>query len=85
MPPEFLALGLLGQGWEPWTPVDSLSVIRLMSLHLSWSWQSDLKRSRFHMQHPNVSALAEELFPFSPEFLYDMVPIVSDDDLKEWD
>ena len=65
LPPEFLALGYSVSNWEPWTPVDSLCVLRLMSLHLTWSWQSDLHREILRKLHPDLGALAEEIFPFT--------------------
>jgi acyl-homoserine lactone acylase PvdQ len=36
LPLEFYALGYVDI--EPWTPVDSLSMLRLMNFHLTWNW-----------------------------------------------
>ena len=83
LPPELLAFGYSASNWEPWTPVDSLTVIRLMSLHLTWSWQSDLFREVLKMLHPDIGFFAEELFPFTGDQFNIDVPIVKDEDLKE--
>lgn len=83
LPPEFLAFGYSQSNWEPWTPVDSLSVIRLMSLHLTWSWQSDLFREVLKMLHPDIGYFAEELFPFTGDRFFEDISIVKDEDLKE--
>ena len=82
LPPEFLAYGYSASDWEPWTPVDSLCVLRLMSLHLTWSWQSDLFREVLRMVHPDVGALVEELFPFTGDMLSHDVSIVKNEDLE---
>ena len=44
LPPEFLAFGITKENYEPWTPVDSLITIRLISFHLTWNWAADLQR-----------------------------------------
>lgn len=36
LPPEFLAVGL--DKFEPWTPINTISVIKLLNFHLSWNW-----------------------------------------------
>lgn len=36
LPPEFYAVGL--DKFEPWTPIHTVSVIKLMNFHLSWNW-----------------------------------------------
>ena len=84
MPPEFLAFGFTKNNWEPWTPVDSLMVIRLMSLHLTWNWHADLFREIFHMLSDDTGALAEEIYPITADLMAEMAPILDDDDLKEW-
>ena len=83
LPPEFLVYGLTVDNWEPWTPVDSLCVLRLMSLHLTWSWQSDLFRDILRMLHPDLGAFSEELFPFSGDMLFEDTPVVKDEDLEK--
>ena len=35
LPPEFYLLGIK---YEPWTAVDSLSTLKLLSFLLSWNW-----------------------------------------------
>ena len=37
LPPEFYALNLT-QKIDPWTPVDTLSLMRLINFHLSYNW-----------------------------------------------
>jgi penicillin amidase len=51
LPIEF---GLLGMKPEGWTPVDSLSIIRVIALSLSVGWESDLMREAL------VTLLGEE-------------------------
>lgn len=36
LPPEFYAVGIYE--FEPWTPVDSICVINLINMSLSWNW-----------------------------------------------
>ena len=36
LPPEFYVLGIFEM--EPWSPVDSLSLLKLMNFHLTWNW-----------------------------------------------
>ena len=36
LPPEFYAVGLTNV--EPWTPVDTCSIIKLLNFYLSWNW-----------------------------------------------
>lgn len=42
LPPEFYAIG--HKMIRPWTPVDSLSIIKILNFHLSWNWNQDLFR-----------------------------------------
>ncbi len=41
-PPEYL---LLGVGWEPWRPTDSLLFSRLMALRLSGNWREEARNA----------------------------------------
>jgi len=36
LPPEFHLLGI--KKIDPWTPVDSLALMRLVNFHLSYNW-----------------------------------------------
>ena len=38
MPPEFLLLGVTKDSFEPWTPIDCLLTVRLMTFGLTWNW-----------------------------------------------
>ena len=42
MPPEFIVLGV--KEFRPWTPTDSLCILKLLNFHLSWNWGQDLLR-----------------------------------------
>jgi acyl-homoserine lactone acylase PvdQ len=44
LPPEFYVFGLTGDKIEPWHPVDSLALSRLISLHLTWNFAQDFSR-----------------------------------------
>jgi len=35
LPPEFLAFGIKA---EPWHPIDSLALMKLINFHLSYNW-----------------------------------------------
>ena len=56
----------------------------MISLHLTWNWSADLQREALREVHPDLEALMEEIMPYASDYLFDMVPIVDDDDLKEW-
>ena len=36
LPLEFYAVGL--NEFEPWTPKDSLSILKVLNFHLTWNW-----------------------------------------------
>jgi acyl-homoserine lactone acylase PvdQ len=36
LPPEFYAVGL--DKFEPWTPINTLALLKLLNFHLSWNW-----------------------------------------------
>ena len=82
LPPEFYVFGITKENFKPWTPADSILTIKLMSLNVCWNWAADLQREAFRQSHPDLAALLEEVMPFSTDYLYDMVPIVDDEDLK---
>ena len=44
MPPEFFAIGVTKDTFEPWTPVDCILMVRLINFTLTWNWASDLQR-----------------------------------------
>ena len=36
LPPEFILLGI--KEMEPWTPVDTVCIFKMLNFHLSWNW-----------------------------------------------
>ena len=84
LPPEFLAFGITKERFEPWTAVDCILTVRLMSFHLTWNWANDLQKLAMRQSHPDIADILEEVIPFTTDFLHDVVPIVDDDDLKQW-
>ena len=80
LPPEFLVLGV--NSIEPWTPVDSLSILKLLNFHLSWNWSQDLAREAIASYHKDLEEMVEELAPFTAEFSHNLVTILNDDDIK---
>ena len=36
LPPEFILLGI--NSVEPWSPVDTVCILKLLNFHLSWNW-----------------------------------------------
>lgn len=42
LPPEFLAFGITKETFEPWTVIDCITTVRLMSFSLTWNWSADL-------------------------------------------
>ena len=84
LPPEFLAFGITKERFEPWTAVDCILTVRLMSFHLTWNWANDLQKLAMRQSHPDIADILEEVIPFTTDFLHDVVPIVDDEDLKQW-
>ena len=45
LPPEFYTFGISDLSkWRPWTPIDSMALIKYKSYYLSWNWSNDLAR-----------------------------------------
>ena len=42
LPPEFIAFGITKENFDPWTAIDCILIVRLMSFHLTWNWAADL-------------------------------------------
>jgi penicillin G amidase len=36
LPPEFILLGI--KEFQPWTPIDTVCIFKLLNFHLSWNW-----------------------------------------------
>ena len=60
MPVEFYAFGI---EWSEWTAVDSLLIIRMISLSMSYSFTSDIVREVYRYI-PELSPIIDELLPF---------------------
>ena len=82
LPPEFLALGITSV--EPWHPIDSLSLLRLMNFHLSYNWSQDLLRDIFeNLEDGELKDMVEELVPFNQENSFNMKPVLDEEDMKQ--
>jgi acyl-homoserine lactone acylase PvdQ len=64
MPVEFYAFSI---EWEPWTPLDSLAIMRLTSLMMSFSFTVDIVREVFR-HIPEIAPFSDELLPFRADF-----------------
>ena len=78
MPPEFIVLGV--KDFRPWTPTDSLCILKLLNFHLSWNWGQDLLREV--ISQAGLDDMVEEIFPFTAEFSHNLVTIVDPEDIK---
>ena len=67
---------------EPWTPIDSLASIKLISFSLTWDWAQDLLREINKMESEELRELAEELTPFTKNYLHNMVTVLDDSDVR---
>ena len=72
LPPEFIALKI--STFEPWSPVDSICIFKLLNFHLSWNWGQDLLREV--LETSGLEDMVEELFPFTSEFSHNLVTIM---------
>jgi acyl-homoserine lactone acylase PvdQ len=81
LPPEFVLLG--NSRPDPWHPVDSLATMRLIFLHLSFSWTTDYLRDLLSsLENGELRSIADELAPFRAEHTIDLMTILDDDDMK---
>lgn len=60
--PEFF---LFGEGLAPWTPTDSLAVLKIMALRLTGSAEREVKRAKLLRQLPPEKV--DDLFPEYPD------------------
>ena len=81
LPPEFYAFGITLDNWTPWSPQDSIALVKYKSFYLTWNWMNDLAREALRQKHPDLAEMAEELNPFMNDFLLDHVTIVENEDL----
>lgn len=75
--PEFHALG--HYDIKPWTPVDTMAILKLLNFHLSWNWNQDLMRELLSKMY--LDDMIEDIFPFTAEGSFNMVTIIDDEDL----
>ena len=80
LPPEFYMFGLTEV--QPWHPVHSLAQVKLISFSLTWDWAQDFMREVLKMENPELADLADQMTPFSAEYLHNMVTVLDDDDLR---
>lgn len=78
LPPEFHIFGVKGKKLKHWHPIDTLSLSRLIALHLTWNFQQDFTREVVRQQHPTMEALYDEMIPFETDFLHNLVSILDD-------
>lgn len=82
LPPEFHVLGITNI--EPWTPIDSLSLMRLINFHLSYNWSQDLLRDIYgSLEGGELKDLVEELVPFNLDNSYNLKSVLDDADMKQ--
>jgi penicillin amidase len=63
LPPEFLILGI---GFEPWTPIDSLGWLKMMALDLSNGWKREVNKLDLSNIFTN-----QQINAFYPSYRYD--------------
>jgi len=81
LPPEFYLLNLAGN-LEPWSPIDSLANIALINFSLTWDWAQDFMREVNKMESEELNALADELTPYTKNYLHNMVTVLDKSDAK---
>ena len=64
MPVEFYAFSI---EWQPWEPLDSIAIMRLTSLMMSFSFTVDIVREVLRTI-PEIAPFTDELLPFRPDF-----------------
>ena len=84
LPPEFLLFGITKDTFVPWSPIDSIACVKLMGFNLSWNWANDLLRESLRQKHPDLAEIVEDLVPFTSDKLPETLPIVDEEDLKQW-
>ena len=81
LPPEFYVFGLADK-IEPWTPVDSLAALNLIKFSLTWDWPKDFLREILKSESSELAEIADELVPYTSEYLHKLVTVLDDDDVK---
>lgn len=72
----------MGLKVEPWTPIDSLANIALINFSLTWDWAQDFMREVNKMESEELANLADELTPYTKNYLINMVTVLDDSDVK---
>jgi acyl-homoserine lactone acylase PvdQ len=81
LPPEFYAFDLADK-IEPWTPIDSLGILNLIKFSLTWDWPKDFMREILKSESPELAELADELVPYTAEYLHKLVTVLEEEDLR---
>jgi len=81
MPPEFILLGI--REFQPWSPVDTVCIFKLLNFFHSWNWGQELIRDVLENNLNLDSDLVEQLIPFTSEYTHNLVTIFDDNDLKD--
>lgn len=63
--------------------MDTLSIVKILNFHLSWSWNQDLYREMLVELSPELGEMVEEIFPFTSEYSHNLVTIMSEEDAKQ--
>jgi len=51
-----------------------------MNFELSWNWADELSRLYLEDLHPDLKEMVDEILPFSTEFAYNLIAVMSDDE-----
>ena len=78
LPPEYILLGI--KEVRPWTPLDSVSIVKLLNFHLSWNWNQDMMRQL--LSKIGLEDMVEEIYPFTADYSHNLVTIINDEDIK---
>jgi penicillin amidase len=84
LPPEFYIAGLQNNV-PPWHPTDVLGLLACLNLGMTWDWGADLIREFHKMESDELKDFAEEIAPFHSQYLYNLVTVLDDDDLRRLD
>ncbi|CDW90800.1 penicillin amidase family protein [Stylonychia lemnae] len=78
LPPEYILLGI--SEVRPWTPIDSLSILKMLNFHLSWNWNQDMMRELLSII--GLEDMVEIIYPFNADYAHNLVTIVGDEDIQ---
>ena len=71
LPPEFYAVGITDSTQiEPWHPIDSLAIFKLINFHLSWNWSNDLLRDIMSdLDATKLKSMVDEMVGFRADHM----------------